>query len=315
MLMIMPPGPITVSDLELKHLVALDAVADDGTFGRAADRLGYTQSAVSQQIAALEKLLGEPVFDRPGGPRPVELTPLGEHVLAEARSLLGRAGAMWDSVDRFRTGEVGRITVGTFQSVSTQVLPRVVGKILERFPDVEIRVFETDDDDELIAGLEAGDLDLSFMVGPVDPQFESQALFRDPFVLVARPGDFKPGPVPARSLVDVRMVGQHENSCQLLNTQSLRAIGVEPDYVFRTSDNATVQAMVKAGLGLAVQPLLCVEQGDPDVSLHSIKPALAEREVAIAWRIGRTLSPVAHAFIEAAHEIAEHIVNSRVLPA
>ncbi len=305
----------TVRDLELKHLVALDAVADEGTFGRAAERLGYTQSAVSQQIAALEKLLGEPVFDRPGGPKPVELTPLGEHLLAEARSLLGRANALWESVDRFRTGEIGRITIGTFQSASTKVLPRVVGEMVRRFPGVELRVFESDDDDELIASLEHGDLDLTFMVGPIAPQFESVSLFHDPFVLVARPGDFKPGPVPVKAIVGAPMVGQHENSCQLLNTQNLRSIGIEPDYVFRTNDNATVSAMVKAGLGLAVQPLLCVEQGDPDLALHSLKPALPDREVIVAWRTGRTLSPVAQAFIDTAREIADDIVHSRVLPA
>ena len=62
-------------DLELRHLSALDAVATEGTFGRAAVRLGYTQSAVSQQIASLERLVGGSLFDRPGGPRPVELTP------------------------------------------------------------------------------------------------------------------------------------------------------------------------------------------------------------------------------------------------
>ena len=65
------------SSLELRHLLALDAVASEGTFGRAAERLGYTQSAVSQQIAALERAIGGAVFDRPGGPKPVRITPLG----------------------------------------------------------------------------------------------------------------------------------------------------------------------------------------------------------------------------------------------
>ena len=79
-------------DLELRHLAALDAVATEGTFGRAALRLGYTQSAVSQQIAALERLVGAALFDRPGGPRPVELTPLGDLLLEHALARLAREG-------------------------------------------------------------------------------------------------------------------------------------------------------------------------------------------------------------------------------
>ena len=75
-------------DLEIKHLVALQAVAGERSFGRAAERLGFTQSAISQQIAALDRVVGEPVFDRPGGPRPVELTPAGQVLLAHAEAVL-----------------------------------------------------------------------------------------------------------------------------------------------------------------------------------------------------------------------------------
>ena len=89
MVMIMP----ALRELELRHLIALDAVATEGTFGRAAVRLGYTQSAVSQQIAALERIVGGSLFDRPGGPRPVALTPLGELVLIHARDIIDRVDA------------------------------------------------------------------------------------------------------------------------------------------------------------------------------------------------------------------------------
>ena len=63
--------------LELRHLTALRAVAEEGTFGRAGQRLGYTQSAISQQIATLEKIVGQRLIDRPGGPRHVSLTEAG----------------------------------------------------------------------------------------------------------------------------------------------------------------------------------------------------------------------------------------------
>ena len=91
-------------DLEIRHLIALDAVAAEGTFAKAAERLGYTQSAISQQIASLEKVVDAKVFDRPGGPRPVSLTPFGEQLLLAARDLLGRVDSLAEDLQRFRTG-------------------------------------------------------------------------------------------------------------------------------------------------------------------------------------------------------------------
>src|SRR5215207_11587710 len=154
-------------DLEARHLIAFDAVAVEGTFGRAAERLGYTQSAISQQIAALERVVDGKLFDRPGGPKPVELTPLGIEMLDAARDLLNRVEAASNRIERFRSGGVGSITVGTFQSTSAAVLPTVIGRLRERFPGADVRIFETDHDFELFEGLQRGDLDLSFVVGDV----------------------------------------------------------------------------------------------------------------------------------------------------
>lgn len=295
---------MNLRDLEMRHLVAFDAVASEGTFGRAAEKLGYTQSAISQQIASLERLVDGKLFDRPGGPKPVVLTPLGEHLLGSARELLARVEVVGQELDRFRTGEVGHITVGTYQSVSAKVLPLVVRRMREEFPDVHIQLHESDLDDELDQALARGELDVSFVVGDWTGEFESKRLFDDPFVLVARPGQFKPGPVRLADLRAAPMVGQHANSCQIMNESGLRAAGLEPDYVFRTNDNGTVSAMVKAGLGVAVMPLLCVEPDDPGIALHPLRPALPDRQVSIAWRAGRTLSPVATRFVQIAVEVS-----------
>jgi DNA-binding transcriptional LysR family regulator len=296
MLMDMPG----LRDLEMRHLVALDAVATEGTFGRAAEHLGYTQSAISQQIAALERMADAKVFDRPGGPRPVELTPFGAELLVAARDLIARVDAVAEDLERFRTGEVGRLTVGTFQSMSATILPVLVSRLRAKYPDVEMQVFESDHDEELEEALERGELDVSFLVGASVDQFESYALVDDPFVLVARPGQFDPGPVRLTVLNEEPLVGQLENSCQLLNEAGLRAAGVEPNYVFRTNDNGTVAAMVRAGMGVAVMPLLCVEPEDPRTTLHPIVPPIPARQISIAWRPGRTLSPVAEHFIDLA---------------
>jgi DNA-binding transcriptional LysR family regulator len=292
----------TLADLDLRHLMALDAVDTEGTFARAAERLGYTQSAVSQQIAALERAVGERVFDRPGGPRAVELTPFGAELLRGARDLLARVKALGDDLDRFRAGHTGRLTIGTFQSVSSAVLPLVLGRFRTDHPDVEVQLFETDVDEELKVHLERGQTEVSFVVGDVgDPArsgLESRLLLTDPFVLIARPGQFPPGPISLADFAGEPLIGQHPNSCQLLNEAGLRSAGLDPNYVFRSNDNGTVAAMVRAGMGVAVMPLLCTEPEDPRTALHRLDPPIPGRQVSIAWRSGRTLSPAASAFVE-----------------
>jgi DNA-binding transcriptional LysR family regulator len=301
-------------DLEFRHLVALDAVAAEGTFGRAADRLGYTQSAISQQIASLERIAGEQVFDRPGGPRPVELTPFGEQLLTHGRRLLSQLDGIDNELERFRHGDIGRLAIGTFQSVSATILPQVVGRIRQDHPELEMTVFESDHDLELDHRLGSGELDVSFVVGDVAPEFESRHLLNDPFVLIARPAQFRPGPVALDDLATEPMIGQHENSCQLLNEAGLRSAGIDPSYVFRTNDNGTVAAMVRAGMGVAVLPLLCVEPDDPRTALHQLEPPIPARHISIAWRKGRTLSPAAQRFIELAGEVGAELAERMTAP-
>ena len=294
-------------ELDLRHLIALDAVSRAGTFGRAATDLGYTQSAISQQIATLERLVGGQVFDRPGGPRPVELTPLGHRLLDGARDLLGRVDALDAELDRFRQGDIGHVTVGTFQSMSATIVPLVVGRLRADHPDVEITLFESDLDEELDEALERGDLDLSFMVDDEDSPFEMTHILDDPFVVVARPGQFPTGPVSASTLSGEPMIGQHTHSCQNLIDRGLRQRGIDTDYVFRSADNGTVISMVRAGLGTAVLSLLCVDPDDPRTTLHPLDPPIPDRRIALGWKRGRTLSPVAQRFVELAVEVGAEL--------
>src|SRR5215212_6341538 len=103
-------------DIELRHLAALQAVSEEGSFGRAATRLGYTQSAISQQIATLERIVGERLVERPGGPRPISLTEAGRLLLRHASSIVARLQAAQADLQALRAGESGTIRVGTFQS-------------------------------------------------------------------------------------------------------------------------------------------------------------------------------------------------------
>ena len=298
------------SALEIRHLLALDAVASEGTFGRAADRLGYTQSAVSQQIAALERTIGGSVFDRPGGPRPVRITPLGKLVLAHARDLLDRARATAEAIERFKAGE-GRIDIGTFQSVSNVLLPQIVMQLRAEHPAVDIRVFE---EETAIERLLAGELDLAFWVGPQEGPIESIKLLDDPYVLVCRRGDFPEGPVPCDMLDGVQMVSFPRLLCDMGRIEdTFTALGVEPLIVFRTADNGAVMSMVRAGMGAAVMPMLAIDIAPDDDVLctHELLPPIRPREVCVMWQEGRTLSPLAGRVIDISVAVAADVAGRR----
>lgn len=304
--MAVSPDPVPLgafSTLELRHLAALDAVAREGTFGRAAERLGYTQGAVSQQIAALERAIGGSVFDRPGGPRPVRITPLGTLMLTHAREILAKAQATAESLERFKAGESGRVDIGTFQSVSNVLLPHVVRRLRDEHPGVDIRVFE---EDTAVERLRAGELDITFWVGPLDGALEYTTLLEDPYVLVARRGEFPAGPVHLRQLDGAQMVAFPSSLCDGGRIEAAYgAAGVSPIVVFRTQDNGAVMSMVRAGMGSAVMPTLAVNvRPDDDVlCTHRIKPRIAPRQVCVMWRAGHTLSPLAQRVIDLSREV------------
>ncbi|SPL97923.1 putative LysR-family transcriptional regulator [[Actinomadura] parvosata subsp. kistnae] len=289
-------------DLELRHLAALAAIADEGSFGRAATRLGYTQSTVSQQIAALEKAVGGPVFDRPGGPRPVRLTPLGSVVLGRGRELLAQAEALADAVDRFKAGD-GRIDIGTFQSVSSVILPSVVRRLREEHPGCDIRLSEEEPEQPHL-----GDLDLLFYDGLIDGDAEHVKLLDDPYLLVAGAGAFPEGPVPLERLDGAPMVAWPLTCDQPALEQAIARGGARPRIVFRTAVNDTLLSMVRAGLGSAVLPWLAVRgadvPSDDRLRVHELRPAPPPRAVYLHWRAGRTQSPLARRAVEIAVEVA-----------
>src|SRR3954451_8857208 len=174
--------------VELRHLAALQAVSQEASFGRAARRLGYTQSAVSQQIAALERAVGERLIERPGGSRPVALTEAGRLLLAHAEAIVARLKAAQADMAALRQGEAGTLRVGTFQSVGARVLPAVMTRFTHEWPDIGIQLEESGIDEELALWVERGELDLAFVMLPIDAEpLQTEQLLRDPYVLVVGP--------------------------------------------------------------------------------------------------------------------------------
>lgn len=298
-----------MADVELRHLTTLATVAEEGTFGRAAERLGYTQSTVSQQIAALERAVDGAVFDRPGGPRPVRITPLGEVVLDHGRELLGRARALSDAVERFRAGE-GRVDIGTFQSLSNTILPPVVRRLRDEHPRCDIRLYEEEPDRP-----EIGDLDLLFYDGILDGELEHLKLLDDPYLLVAPRGEFDEGPVRAKELDGVPTVAWPPICDQPRMELALARGGARPNVVFRTAGNETIVAMIRAGMGVAVLPWLAIHGSDigsdDRLRVHELRPSIPPREIHVHWPAGRTHSPLAARALDIAVDVASELTAKR----
>ncbi|MDP4675841.1 MAG: LysR family transcriptional regulator [Candidatus Nanopelagicales bacterium] len=299
--------------IEIRHLEALRAVVEEGTFTDAGIRLGYSQAAVSQQVAALEAALGESVFDRPGGPRPVVLTPAGRLALRHAQVVTDRIDQLRADIDALKAGMGGRLACGTFQSVSVELLPTIVGRILTETPDLQVRVDEADENEPLIASLIAGDLDVAFLAGPVqEPDIEVIPLGADPFVAVLANDEYSAELTSYDPMLlnGIGVIGENGGGAQLLIENGLRALGVSVQYVFRTNDNGAMQAMARNGLAPAIMPLLAVDAHDPNVRVLPLNPPIPPRQILIALPRPALRTAAATRFAQIAVEVGQSRLNA-----
>lgn len=289
---------MAVLDLSLRHLQALVAVREHGSYRRAAQQLGYSQAAITQQIAALERALGVAVFDRHPGPRPVTLTLAGAEVADAAGEMLARAGLLEAACDQMRDGTRGRLAIGTFQSVSARLLPTALAQVRASEPGVAIDVRESDDNDELTEHLLAGRVDVTFLVGPVrDDRLLVREVCRDPFIAMVRADSAYGESVTLAELAGAPLIGHQQCRCHEIVAEGFRERGLDAHFVFRSNDNGAVQAMTRVGLGVAVMPRLAVEADDPTIRLVRLRPALPDRQILIAVPARRP-SLVALRFVE-----------------
>jgi DNA-binding transcriptional LysR family regulator len=291
---------------ELRWLFTLAAIGREGSFSRAAEALGYTQSAVSQQVQRLERAVGQRLVDRPGGLRAVRLTPAGELLLGHAEAIVARLDSARADLVALAQGEAGTLRVGCYQSVGVRLLPRVVREFQASWPRVRVELTETEDDADLLRLVERGELDLSFVVLPMMPgPFGHQELLEDPYVLVVRddsplgarvpigPGDL--AGIPLVTYAQMREVHAIENR---LGRPELAS-----QILLRSNDNGTILGLVAEGVGAAVISWLSADPGRDGLRIVPLQ-GVAPRTVAIAWHRDRYRLPAADAFVQIARQQA-----------
>jgi DNA-binding transcriptional LysR family regulator len=289
--------------IERRHLAALRAVARARSFRGAAEELGYVQSAVSQQIAFLERLLGFRLIERARGQRTVSLTRAGEVMLAHSAEIVAEFNTLQADMDAVTHGRLGVVRIGAAEDVARRFLPAMVRSFARVRPQVDV-LTKVGSDHELLADCEAGRVDLILVDLPISPaRFAWHELFTDQYVLLV-PADSqlaRQGAVSRPSDIAGLQLIVHRGSRQSVRIDAqLRARGVTPLRVREADSAALIQALVGAGVGSALLPERTVDSSDTATITIDVGDLVAPRILCSAWRRGAGPSATRSAWLAAA---------------
>ena len=300
--------------VELRHLAALDAIVREGGFARAAAELGYTQSALSQQMAALERIVGMPLLERRTGRAPVGTTEAGALVLRHAQRILNGLRAAEADLEALREGSAGALRIGTFQTVGIAILPPLLRRFEVGHRDVDVTLVEAVSREALLRRVETGDVDASFSVlpAPEDGPFEAAELLADPWVLIV-PADSpladRPAPLKLGDLDDVTLVA-YRYSRPYDAERRLRTLGVRTRVILRSDETATVHGLVAGGVASAILPRMAVDRTDERVRVLALGHLLPPRRIGLIWHRDRHHSTAFRDFLALTREVCAELAEA-----
>lgn len=280
---------------QLQYAIVLSQVL---SFSQAADQLNMSQPALSKQILNLEAELGVKLFDRSASP--LTLTPAGSHFIQEARDLLYKEDQLLRSMDRFKSGESGQLTIGITPFRSSYLIPDIVKKIRDRFPGIQVKLHEAGSD---ILRKEAaeGKYDFAVVNLPVDESvFDIIPLEKDRLALAVPqelmhllPENAAANPIPFRecSKLPFVVVGQNQEMRRLFD-KLCTAADFHPIIAVEAVSLTTAWAIARAGTAATILPLQFVnnEKNHNQLQIIQLQDAVYTRQPVIATRRGQYLS-------------------------
>ena len=292
--------------LDFGQLEAFVQVAAHHSFSRAAEALQLTQPSITARIQALERELGEKMFERGG--RSVRLTDAGTILLPYAERILQMVREAKESVEEVRSVQAGRLRLGSALTISTYVLPRILRTFHSRYPGVEVMV-HTGRSEQVLNMLLSDEVQVGLAHSLVHPDVETVDLYADEVILVANPDH----PFAANRQATIEEVGSQPviladrgSSYYGLTHGLFRQAGVVPNVAMELDSMEATKRMVEEGLGIALLPRVCLERELKQGLLTEVAitnaPAIS-RQIALIYRKSRKRVRTVQAFLEVLRSI------------
>lgn len=282
-------------DSNLQKYQALLKTVECGSFTKAAEALGYTQSSISKMIADLEQEWHVSLLERSRGG--VLLTAEGMSLLPYAQSLVNDYRILQERVAELNGLQQGLIRIGVFSSVATHWMPKIIQAFQKDYPGIQYELL-LGDYTEIENWITEGRVECGFLRLPTRDEFETISLLRDELVLVL------PKKHPLAELKCIPPVELNGQPFMLLEhggktevSEFLELHGLKPSVRFTTWDDYAILSMVECGLGIAILPRLILQRIPYDVEIRSFTEPYY-REIALALPCRKNTSAVVKRFVE-----------------
>ena len=285
---------------------ALVKVVEVGSYTKAADILGYTQPALSQMIASLEKEIGITLLYR--SRYGVRLTPEGERLFPTIQKTVLQYESLRRLEDEIKGLDSGIVRIGTVSSVSCHRLPGIIRKFWEKYPNVQL-VLHQGDYTSICEWVQTGTVDFGFVNPAAAKGLETHILQTDPFVAVLP----KEHTLAEKSVVSLRELAEEpylllEEGCYSEPLEAFHSAGITPNVRLTMHDDYSILSMVEQGLGYSLLAELVLQKTAYDVAVRPVKEPIL-RTMALVMKDKRALSAAAKTFMKCiVAETAEHRV-------
>src|SRR5579859_811810 len=306
---------------ELRHLQVLREVARVGSLTGAAESLAYSQPAVSQQMAALERRAGMPLLDRTT--RGVRLTEAGEALLRHAELILAEQNLAERELEAIAGLRGGRVRMASFPTAGAALIPAAVSLFSGRHPDVALSVLEAEPE-ESVPMLRAGELEVAIVAATNQPDgfgdeyegIDLHDLFDEPRYALLHPEHrfARRKRLRLQDLADevrIELSRGPTRQGRIYLAPGPEPSAGEPRVAFRSDDFNIVQGMVAAGAGIAVVPELALTNLRRDITIHNLGASAPMRAIAAATLAGVHRSPGTSALLDLLGEVAQRHLAER----